>query len=73
MTPKLQELMREAGAPEQVMDKLWFNVFCQKFAYVLADAMGYEIVNEDDEQDDEQDSNEKQYEITHYPDTQRVQ
>ena len=35
MTEELKELVIKAGAPVEVMDELWFNVFCQQFANVL--------------------------------------
>lgn len=35
MNKELEKLVREAGAPEEVMDQLWFHVFCQQFAHLL--------------------------------------
>jgi hypothetical protein len=35
MNEELAKIAREAGAPEEVMNTLWFNVFCQKFAFLL--------------------------------------
>ena len=32
MNKELKELALRAGAPEQVIDELWFNIFCQQFA-----------------------------------------
>ena len=32
MNAELERLVREAGAPEEVMDQLWFRVFCMQFA-----------------------------------------
>ena len=32
---ELERLVRTAGAPEEVMDQLWFVVFCQQFADLL--------------------------------------
>ena len=35
MNAELERLVRAAGAPEEVMDQLWFVVFCQQFAHLL--------------------------------------
>lgn len=35
MNKELKELALRAGAPEQVIDELWFNIFCQRFASVV--------------------------------------
>ena len=35
MSDELAEIMREAGAPEEVMEQLWFHVFCIRFADLL--------------------------------------
>jgi hypothetical protein len=32
MNPELIKLAQAAGAPQEVMDQLWFHVFCIKFA-----------------------------------------
>jgi hypothetical protein len=37
MNAELAKLIEAAGAPRQVMDKLWFQVFCEKFAYLLTE------------------------------------
>jgi hypothetical protein len=39
MNDELKALAVEAGAPEEVLNTLWFNVFCQKFAYLLANEL----------------------------------
>ena len=39
MNEQLRELAIEAGAPEEVMDELWFHVFCQQFADLLIHEM----------------------------------
>lgn len=39
MNEALKELVVRAGAPEQVMDQMWFHVFCQKFAGVIFDEL----------------------------------
>lgn len=35
MNDELKKLVIEAGAPEEVLNDLWFNVFCIKFADIL--------------------------------------
>jgi len=35
MNEALKALAIEAGAPEEVLNTLWFNIFCQKFAHLL--------------------------------------
>jgi len=35
MNDELKALVLKAGAPKEVMDELWFNLFCKQFAYVL--------------------------------------
>lgn len=35
MNQELRELALAAGAPEEMMDQLWFNIFCQQFANLL--------------------------------------
>lgn len=35
MNDALKELVLEAGAPEEVINELWFNLFCIKFADIL--------------------------------------
>lgn len=32
MNEYLKQLAIEADAPKEMLDKLWFNIFCQKFA-----------------------------------------
>ena len=39
MNEYLKELAIKAGAPIEVMDQLWFNIFCQQFADVLITEM----------------------------------
>jgi hypothetical protein len=39
MNDELKALAVEAGAPEEVLNTLWFNIFCQKFAYLLANEL----------------------------------
>ena len=35
MNDQLKKLATEAGAPDEVINDLWFNVFCIKFADLL--------------------------------------
>ena len=35
MNTELERLVRTAGAPKEVMNQLWFVVFCQQFADLL--------------------------------------
>ena len=35
MNETLREIAVEAGAPEDVLDTLWFNIFCQNFAHLI--------------------------------------
>ena len=35
MNEELKKLVLKAGAPEEMLDELWFNIFCQQFADVL--------------------------------------
>jgi hypothetical protein len=39
MNDELKAIAVEAGAPEDMLNKLWFNVFCQKFAYLVAEEL----------------------------------
>jgi len=35
MNSELKKLAIAAGAPVEVIDELWFSIFCQKFAHEL--------------------------------------
>ena len=35
MNQTLREIAQAAGAPAEVIDTLWFNIFCQNFAHLL--------------------------------------
>ena len=35
MNDELKALAIAAGAPEDVMDELWFSIFCKQFAHLL--------------------------------------
>ena len=39
MNEKLKALAVEAGAPVEVLNTLWFNIFCQKFAHLLVEEL----------------------------------
>ena len=43
MNEELKAIAVEAGAPEEVLNTLWFNIFCQKFAYLLVEQLEKEI------------------------------
>ena len=46
MNESLKQLVVEAGAPEEVLNTLWFNIFCQKFAYLVAEELTEEMAEE---------------------------
>ena len=35
MNEVLRDIAVEAGAPEEVLNELWFNIFCQNFAHLI--------------------------------------
>ena len=35
MNQALRKIAVAAGAPEEVIDDLWFNIFCQNFAHLI--------------------------------------
>jgi len=39
MNEELKKIAIEAGAPDEVINDLWFNVFCIKFADLLIQEM----------------------------------
>jgi len=39
MNEELKALVLQAGAPVEVMDQMWFNIFCQQFADLLITIM----------------------------------
>jgi len=43
MNQELKELALRAGAPEQVIDELWFSIFCQRFASVVITEAEHEL------------------------------
>ena len=45
MNTELERIVRAAGAPEEVMNQLWFVVFCQQFADLLIAELETEIVD----------------------------
>jgi len=44
MNEELKQLALQAGAPTEVIDQLWFNIFCQQFASVLLDNAEQEML-----------------------------
>lgn len=44
MNEELRAIAEEAGAPVEVIDTLWFNVFCQNFAYLLLEVIENDVV-----------------------------
>jgi hypothetical protein len=38
MNEELKKLVIEAGAPAEVMDQLWFSIFCKNFAHIIMKA-----------------------------------
>jgi hypothetical protein len=46
MNDELKAIAVEAGAPEDMLNKLWFNVFCQKFAYLVAEELTEEMAEQ---------------------------
>lgn len=43
MTEFLKQIVIDSGAPPEVMDELWFNMFCQNFAHVIISEMEKEL------------------------------
>jgi len=43
MNEELKAIAVEAGAPEEVLSTLWFNIFCQKFAHLLMEELEKEV------------------------------
>lgn len=39
MNEELAKLVKAAGAPKQVQNELWFQMFCYKFAYLLTEEL----------------------------------
>lgn len=39
MNQELRQLCIDADCPEDVLNSMWFNVFIQKFAYLLLQAL----------------------------------
>jgi len=43
MNEELKTIAIEAGAPEEVLNTLWFSIFCQEFANILLTAVEEEV------------------------------
>lgn len=39
MNSALREIAVEAGAPEDMLNSMWFNIFCMKFAHLIISEM----------------------------------
>ena len=46
MNDALKALAVEAGVPDEVLNTFWFNIFCQKFAYLIAEELETEKIDE---------------------------
>jgi hypothetical protein len=45
MNEELKKLAVQAGAPVEVLDELWFNLFCQQFADIILTNAELELAN----------------------------
>jgi hypothetical protein len=43
MNEELKQLALQAGAPTEVIDQLWFNIFCMRFASVVITEAEHEL------------------------------
>lgn len=39
MNEELKKIAVAAGAPEEMLDELWFNIFCQHYANLILEAI----------------------------------
>ena len=46
MNEALKALAIEAGAPEEVLNTLWFSIFCQKFAHLIIEELEKDCNND---------------------------
>jgi hypothetical protein len=46
MNESLKALAIEAGAPEEVLNTLWFSIFCQKFAHLIIEELEKDCNND---------------------------
>jgi hypothetical protein len=44
MNNELKKLAQQAGAPKEVLDELWFGIFCMKFADVILTSAEQEML-----------------------------
>ena len=49
MNKALREIAVAAGAPEEVLNDLWFSVFCQNFAHLLLEMAEKEVLESENE------------------------
>lgn len=43
MNDALKDIAVEAGAPVEMLNQMWFNIFCQKFAHLILVAVEGEV------------------------------
>ena len=43
MNEELKAIAVKADAPEEVLNTLWFSIFCQKFAHLLIEELEKEV------------------------------
>lgn len=39
MNDELKKIAIAAGAPEEMLDQLWFNIFCKRYAHLILQAL----------------------------------
>lgn len=39
MNEELKKIAVAAGAPEEMVDQLWFNIFCKRYANLILEAI----------------------------------
>ena len=44
MNEELKAIAVKSGAPDEVLNTLWFNIFCQKFAHLLVEELEKEVL-----------------------------
>lgn len=43
MNELLKKIVIEAGAPDEMLETLWFNIFCAKFAHLILEMAEEEL------------------------------
>lgn len=46
MNAELMKIVKAAGAPKEVINDLWFQLFCYKFAYLLTEEFERECTDQ---------------------------